>query len=242
MFLTIAVLCFFAIVQSVYGVGLLVFGTPYLILNNVGFDEAIGILLPSSFLISIHQVIVHRNVVTEEAKSLLPVMVGLPLGLIFALEVGHGANIMPILGIALLSAAFIRSNRQASKYLSEAFKANKSKFHFLNSLIHGASNFGGALLPLYSSSVYSEKIQALKCTSVFYSIYSGMQIIVLVILKKSEVFYDGITFMPFCLFCYWVAGSHAIKIVSQELFDRLAIVFFWCIGLVFLARSMSQLN
>lgn len=241
MFLTITVLCFFAVVQSVYGVGLLIFGTPYLILNNTGFDEALGILLPSSFLISIHQVLVHRNVVIEESKSLLPIMVGLPLGLIFALEFGHGANIMPILGLALLSAAFIRSNRQASKYLAKAFKANKSKFHFLNSLIHGASNLGGALLPLYSSSVYGEKIQALKCTSVFYSLYSGIQILVLVILKKSEVFYGGIMFMPFCLFLYWVAGRHAIKVVSQELFDKVAIVFFWCTGLVFLVRSIIQM-
>ena len=104
MFLTIAVLCF-AIVQSVYGVGLLVFGTPYLILNNAGFDDGklLGFLLPSSFLISFHQVLVHRNVVTAETKSVLPVMVGLPLGLIFALEFGHGANIMPILDIVLLS-------------------------------------------------------------------------------------------------------------------------------------------
>ena len=181
--------------------------------------------MPSSFLISFHQVLVHRNVVTAETKSVLPVMVGLPLGLIFALEFGHGANIMPILGIVLLSAAFIRSNRQASMYLSKALKTNKSKFHFLNSFIHGASNFGGALLPIYSSSVYCEKIRALKCTSVFYSIYSGIQILVLIFFKKSEVFYNGVIIMPFCLFCYWVAGRHAIRVVSQELFDKLAIVF-----------------
>ena len=43
MFLTITVLLFFAVVQSVYGVGLLIFGTPYLILNNTGFDEALFI-------------------------------------------------------------------------------------------------------------------------------------------------------------------------------------------------------
>lgn len=237
MVITFAALCFFAIVQSVYGVGLLVFGTPYLILNNSGFDEALGILLPSSFLISIHQVLVHRNVVIQETKSFFPVMVGLPLGLTLTLKFDHDTNIMPILGVTLLIAAFIRSNRQSSLYLSQAFKNNKLKFHLLNSFIHGASNFGGALLPVYSSSVHNEKLCALKCTSVFYSIYSGTQIFVLILLQKSEVFRDGLIFMPVCLFCYWIAGRHAIKVVSQQLFDRLAIAFFWCIGLVFLARS-----
>ena len=97
-------------------------------------------------------------------------MVGLPLGLIFALEFGHGANIMPILGIVLLSAAFIRSNRQASMYLSKALKTNKSKFHFLNSFIHGASNFGGALLQFTVHRFIAKKFVRSNATSVLFDL------------------------------------------------------------------------
>lgn len=240
MLVTSVALCFFALVQSVYGVGLLIFGTPFLLLYNVSFDHALGILLPSSFFISVHQVFSHRKLELGEGSSIFPVLVALPLGLILVLEFEQDFRVMPLLGLVMLVAALVRSSRKASQYLSKILIKNRVPFHLLNAFIHGVSNLGGALLPAYSSSVYQDKTQVLKCTSVFYSIYSGAQILVLLLMQKSWVFLDGLIIMPLCLFCYFLGNKFMPMVVTQELFDKLAIAVFWCIGTILLMRSFSN--
>ena len=46
----------FATVQSLFGVGLLVFGTPTLLLLGYSFESTIAVLLPASITISFLQV------------------------------------------------------------------------------------------------------------------------------------------------------------------------------------------
>ena len=128
---------------------------------------------------------------------------------------------------------------QASMYLSKALKTNKSKFHFLNSFIHGASNFGGTLLPIYSSSVYCEKIRALKCTSVF--IHSLEYESWCLFFKKSSILQwcNNYAFLSFLLL--GCGRQHYNKGCIQD-FLLAGESFFWCTGLVFLARWMIQVN
>ena len=240
MLTTIVALCFFALIQSVYGVGILIFGTPFLLLNNMSFDHALGFLLPSSFLISVHQVFLHRKLELSERSSIFPVLIALPLGLILVLKFDQEFRVMPLLGSVMLAAALVRTSKRASQYLRKILLKNKFLFHFFNAFIHGVSNLGGALLPAYSSSVYQDKMKVLKCTSVFYAVYSSAQILVLVFMQKSWVFLDGLLVMPLCLSCYFLGNKHMPMIITQELFDKLAIAVFWCIGTVLLIRSFSN--
>ena len=50
------VVIFFATVQSLFGVGLLVFGTPTLLLLGYPFETTLALLLPSSLVISAMQI------------------------------------------------------------------------------------------------------------------------------------------------------------------------------------------
>ena len=52
----IFIVLIFSIVQSIFGVGLLLFGTPTLLLLGVGYEQVLWILLPSSITISLYQV------------------------------------------------------------------------------------------------------------------------------------------------------------------------------------------
>ena len=45
-----------SVIQSVFGMGLLVFGTPSLLLLGLGFTESLGYLLPASIALSAIQV------------------------------------------------------------------------------------------------------------------------------------------------------------------------------------------
>ena len=52
-----------AVVQSIFGVGMLLFGTPILLLLGYSFVDALGIVLPISIAISLLQVIKHVDYV-----------------------------------------------------------------------------------------------------------------------------------------------------------------------------------
>ena len=54
-FIIVLVIAVFSVVQSIFGVGLLVFGTPTFLLLGVSYVDAVGYLLPSSLLLSFLQ-------------------------------------------------------------------------------------------------------------------------------------------------------------------------------------------
>ena len=51
------VVALLTLVQSVFGVGLLVFGTPTLLLAGCDFDRALALLLPASLCVSAAQLL-----------------------------------------------------------------------------------------------------------------------------------------------------------------------------------------
>ena len=233
----VPVLCLFALIQSIYGVGLLVFGTPFLLLNNFGFDQILGFLLPSSLMISLHQVWAYREKCIKETQLIPFALTGLPIGLLIVFYFDKSFKIMPVVGIALLLAALIRTSQIALNVFIKLLQKFNGYFHFLNAFIHGVSNLGGALLPVYSTSIYKDKTLAVKCTATFYAIYSSAQIFLLFLMEKWQSLQGGVLILPVCFICYWIGGRYSIKIISQKLFDRLALVLFWCIGLILIYRG-----
>ena len=61
----ILIVFLFSTVQSLFGVGLLVFGTPTLLLLGFSFEETIAYLLPCSILISLMQTLGGRQHIGE---------------------------------------------------------------------------------------------------------------------------------------------------------------------------------
>ena len=53
----LAVIALLSVVQSIFGMGVLIFGTPTLLLMGYDFTTTLGYLLPASFAISLLQVL-----------------------------------------------------------------------------------------------------------------------------------------------------------------------------------------
>lgn len=56
-YLFLPVIMLFSVIQSIFGMGILVFGTPALLLLGYDFSSVLGLLLPSSVLISFTQLV-----------------------------------------------------------------------------------------------------------------------------------------------------------------------------------------
>ena len=234
---TFLLLCLYVFVQSIYGVGLLVFGTPTLLLMGHGFGDTLGLLLPSSLAISVHQIISSSSAKIDEAKLIPVAVIGIPVGLFLTIKWLDENDFSLQVGCIMLGTALMRSHREARHFLMAGLKRARIPFHFFNAIFHGMTNLGGALLPIYSNSVYVDKLRALRCTALFYVVYAVAQIMTLVALEMTEVFVNGLAILPILVLFYWVAGRVGFKLIQDKTFNSMATLFMWSMSAVFFYRA-----
>jgi uncharacterized protein len=234
MILTFIVIMIFVVIQSIYGAGLLIFGVPFLIIYGLDYFEIVGLLLPSSIIISMLQLFKHRNIKIREEKLLPLAFLGIIIGLGISILASKTNLIPTIIGILMLFSTLLRTNPIIRKYTVDLLIKHRSIFHLINSILHGFSNLGGILLTFYSTSVYHEKIYSVRCTALFYLVYATSQMIVLFCIGKGGIFLTGVFYMPFTALCYLLLGEKTFRLISQHQFDTLATVFFFFAGFLFL--------
>ena len=226
------------VIQSILGVGLLVFGVPILTICGLEYLEVVGLLLPSSLTISILQLVKFRCVKTEEFKHLPAAILGLLIGLTILTEVDLSSFVPHIIGTLMLLAALLRTNAETKRKTERFFRKNRTKFHLINATIHGFTNLGGVLLTVYSSSVYQVKVQSVLCTAQFYFVYALSQLIILVALGQKEIFGAGLTYVPVTAMTYITLGNKSFMSINQIYFEKFASLFFVCAGSVILLRNI----
>ena len=240
MLISLALLAICVAIQSIYGVGLLVFGTPILLLTGMDFYSVLGFLLPSSIMISSLQIYETReNKVTE--TSLVPLaIIGIFIGVMFLKNGVVPAQTTVIMAVAMFMAAALRSSPKMMKWLGSKIYLYRQVFHFLNAVFHGLSNMGGTLLSIYSTTVYSDKVKTVRCTAIFYFVYASSQIITLTLVSERSLFSQGLLLMPGALLIHLIAGKSSLKFISDEVFYHLATIFFWVAGSVFFVKSIAD--
>jgi|SRR5689334_5795808 len=170
-----------AAVQSVFGVGLLVFGTPTLLLLGLPFPEVLAYLLPCSVVISTLQVAdgglrlepIRRKLLAFTAPS---VMLGTFLILVV---LKRKIDMRQIVGAMLVVTAALRLLGPFRRRMQSFVRAKLSPLLVLLGLIHGASNLGGGFLTLIISSVYDDKQSVRKHIAFGYGLMALIQIAVL---------------------------------------------------------------
>ena len=96
-------LAFCVLIQSIYGVGLLVFGTPILLIWGLDFTKVLGLLLPSSVLRSIMQIIRKKSPPIVETKMAPVAIVGVIAGIIILFQKQVPIQTPMIMTMAMLS-------------------------------------------------------------------------------------------------------------------------------------------
>jgi len=161
-YLEVAVLAFvissFSIIQTLFGVGLLVFGTPTLLLMGYPFTTALFLLLPSSILLSAIQIFVGKNQIEIKKEfiyySIPPMLFGL-----FIISAGFfDLDLKLIIGFILVFITAVRTLKKYHKYLLKIFSHNVKLYMVFMGAIHGISNQGGGLLTHYFSTLLSNSL------------------------------------------------------------------------------------
>ena len=181
---------------------MLVFGTPILLIWGLEYTIVLGLLLPSSVMISILQITHSKSKPIVETQMAPLAILGIIFGSLILVKLQTPTQMPMIMTITMLSVAILRSIPSAINWVSYCLYRQRFLFHFMNATLHGITNQGGVLLTFYSTFVYKEKFQALRCTSFFYLIYATAQIVTLIVLGELERFFDGFLFMPIAAMIY----------------------------------------
>ena len=128
-YILIIIILVLSFMQSVLGVGLLVLGTPTLLIMGFNFFDALSILLPSSIIISFLQTIESK----EDYKNfnidfLLYCLPSVLVGLLLVIYFENIINFKLFIGVMLIISGIMRFKKNIS-YLNE--KINNFKKGFL---------------------------------------------------------------------------------------------------------------
>ncbi len=223
----------FSTIQSLFGVGLLVFGTPTLLLLGLSFEETIAYLLPSSVLISLMQTIDGRTYIGGLRRQIwiycVPCIV---VGLALVLSKLFAFDIKLLVGATLILTALTRFNKRLQQALVFVLKRYAKLYLMLMGFLHGISNMGGGLLTIFATTLYEDKERTRANIAYGYLVFAVSQIGVLLLLDPTVFNLNCLPLAAVALATYLTVGSSIYVRSSRDFYQQLITAFMVAYGVV----------
>jgi len=207
-------------VQSIFGMGILVFGTPTFLLLGYSFSETLGLLLPASLLISIAQISLHKEIRPPVSKSLWVICLpSIGVSLFISISADLIQSTYFLVACALFIAAAARMSPLLKEKLRQIIQNNLPAYHLGMGVLHGMTNMGGSLLGVMAATVHKEKINARYITAFYYLAFVTVQVAVLLASEGLKPFETGVYYAPISLIVYLIIGNRLFQYVGNEKFQ-----------------------
>jgi uncharacterized protein len=209
-----AVIAVLSVVQSIFGMGVLVFGTPTLLLMGYDFISALGYLLPASFAISVLQVFSAKpEQITISRNLYFLCLPGIGIGLWMAEFTSLASWTNTLIGCTLLLSAMVRVWGPSKRVLDVMLEKHFPVYHLIMGLCHGLTNLGGAMLAILASGTSSDKSVIRYTIAYYYLAFSTVQMLVLAILMGHSDMLIANSFMA-------VISGVVFLLVGRRIFSR----------------------
>jgi len=212
----VTIIAVFSVVQSIFGVGLLLFGTPTLLLLGYSYSETLWLLLPCSVTISLIQVVNDYKLIEAKKRAVYLVIPTLVLGLALVVTYENGINITRIVGVLLLLIGVIRFSSKLQALLSPTVKKHIQIYYIIIGVVHGISNMGGGPLSILMSTIYSKKEIIRANVAFIYLILAMFQLVVLSIISNTSLRSEVMLLIPISLVSYIFTS----KFISSKVNDK----------------------
>ena len=212
----VIIIAVFSVVQSIFGVGLLVFGTPTLLLLGYSYSETLWLLLPCSVTISLIQVVNDYKLIEAKKRAVYLVIPTLVLSLALVVTYENGINITRIVGVLLLLIGVIRFSSKLQALLVSMVKEHIQIYYIIIGVVHGISNMGGGPLSILMSTIYSKKEIIRANVAFIYLILAIFQLVVLSIISNTSLRGEVIWLIPISLVSYIFTS----KFISSKVNDK----------------------
>jgi len=232
-FLENLILLVLIIIQSIFGIGLLLLGTPTFLLLGYDFSTTLNFLLPSSIVISYLQFtslkIPSKKIIFEYNIFCLPFLV---LFLLLALNFKEILNFKFYVAIILIMSSLLALNKNTfSSLRKNILKYKKLILIFIGS-VHGLTNMGGGFLTIFSSLINnSDKRLTRYFISYGYLIMGLLQYFILVLLEYKDLSFSKIYYIFLVLIVYF-PSQRIFKKVNDLLFSKIISIIALFYGII----------
>ena len=221
--------------QLLFGVGVLLWGTPSLILLGYEFTTALSLLLPISLGISGLQVGQNFQHISKKElwsfiKLSLPLVV---LGLIFVMT--SDIEVEWFVFAALGVGGLLRLN--IFKTLSDRVVNFKDFMLPLIGIVHGISNLGGALLVMWVSQTDKTKLGLRSTVAACYLLLAFFQIVTLMVYNDELTVF--VSCFVFGILAYVILDQFIMGSIKDSVFDVLLTCAIFSMAFLIGLRAVS---
>lgn len=164
-----------SLIQSIFGVGVLLFGTPILLALGYDFMTVITILLPISLTINVFQVVKdYRKVDTDFYRKILLYTIPFIVLFLFIVTISS-INIGMVVGAFLLIVA-IKEYSVRLKSAIDSLTRHERLYLVVMGIIHGITNLGGSLLTVIIHNKNYQKDVTRATVAACYATFAAFQI------------------------------------------------------------------
>ena len=221
-------LIFFVLIifQSIAGVGVLVIGTPVLLILGFEFLDVISILLPISILTSLINLFFIRFSKIKQSFNIdkdynrLFYFICLPsifIGIIILKYFGENFNFNYIVSFVILISVLLS---RLKKFVRKINRNSKITVLLVTGIIHGISNSGGSLLSLFISSNLNKDLSRYNITYFYFFLAFFQYIVFLFFFEKFFLEFNFIILFTVLVFGI-IVGNYMSKFFGDKTFRNL---------------------
>jgi len=226
-------------IQSIFGVGVLLFGTPLLLLFGYDFMEAVAVLLPISVAINLIQIAKdYRSVDLGFYKKIL--IYTIPFIVLFLFVVTRlQVNIGILIGLFLLFVAVKDYSRRVNSVIQSCLRYEKG-YLVVMGVIHGLTNLGGSLLTALVHSKGYEKRVTRATVALAYATFALFQILTLLVSSadmESKLAGSGL-YLVVGMAVFMLTEKLVYREINNESYAKSFAMFLLLSGVVLCVRSI----
>lgn len=228
-----------SVIQSLFGVGVLLFGTPLLLILGHDFANALSVLLPISIAINSLQIIKHyRHIDLDFYKKVL--LYTIPFVVLFLfIGVSSHMNLGLLVGAFLLFVGMKNTFAQIESQLEKLVRYERCYLAVMG-LVHGLTNLGGSLLTAIVHGKNYEKDHARVTIAICYATFAVFQLITLAFLNQSfELsFSDHVSLLQIGVIVFLLTEEILYAQINNKLYSQIFAVFLFISGILLIAKSV----
>ena len=230
-----------SIVQSIFGVGVLLFGTPLFMLYNYDFKTTLLILLPISITISLLQTI--KNTTSVDIPFLKGFLIySIPFVIVFlAIGVQKSVNFDLLTGVFLIFVSLRSSSIIIEKILESLRNYDKLSFVAMG-IIHGLTNLGGSLLTAMVFNKNLLKNNMRSTIAICYATFATFQILTLIVITGWDVLvsYFNLNFFLVGIFSFFSADKLIYSKMDMEKYEKSFSFFLLLSGFSLIVKNFYE--
>lgn len=230
-----------AVIQSLFGAGVLLFGTPLLLLLGYPFIDLLIVLLPVSLTINTLQILKHHAHIDFGFYRKIVLLTLPPIGLFLFWVTHYRLNIAVLIGLFLLIIALKEFSSGITRLIDELMRYETAYFVTMG-IVHGLSNLGGSLLTALVHHKNYDKDVARVTISACYGTFALLQLTTLWLFnipKIAPAIYENVIYLTVGALVFAMTDETLYTQIDREKYRRIFAGFLGLSGLVLIVKGLS---